>query len=97
MEPNEIITKFKAIRKKQLYVLSPIMVMMILFIVLLENREFEPFGVSRTISFTIAGTGILLGLLFSLKNWRCPACDSYLRKNTNPKFCPKCGVKLQEN
>jgi rubrerythrin len=34
-------------------------------------------------------------LVFSLKNWRCPACDKYLGKGISPSFCPKCGVALQ--
>ncbi|MCB0220017.1 MAG: hypothetical protein KDH09_10015 [Chrysiogenetes bacterium] len=32
---------------------------------------------------------------FSLWNWRCPACNSYLGKGMNPKFCSKCGAALQ--
>jgi hypothetical protein len=45
----------------------------------------------------IAGfAGPLVSLVvFSLVNWRCPACRAYLRKTTNPKFCPNCGVALR--
>jgi hypothetical protein len=33
-------------------------------------------------------------VVFSLFNWRCPACSSYLGKRFNPRFCPSCGAQL---
>jgi len=33
--------------------------------------------------------------VFSLYNWRCPACNKYLGKQRSPKYCSKCGVALQ--
>ena len=35
---------------------------------------------------------ILRALVFSIKNWRCPACDASLRGESSPRSCPKCGV-----
>jgi hypothetical protein len=34
-------------------------------------------------------------LVFSFRNWRCPACDRYLGREMGPRFCSKCGVALQ--
>jgi hypothetical protein len=34
-------------------------------------------------------------MIFSIRNWRCPACDRYLGRNTRINFCPKCGVPLR--
>jgi hypothetical protein len=34
-------------------------------------------------------------LIFSFRNWRCPACDKYLGKAIGPRFYAKCGVALQ--
>jgi hypothetical protein len=36
------------------------------------------------------------GLAFSLRNWRCPACNGYLGRTFNPKFCQKCGAQLHD-
>ena len=33
-------------------------------------------------------------LIFSFRNWRCPACNRYLGRTMSPRFCPKCGVEL---
>ena len=47
---------------------------------------------------------IYLGLLFavlialvvySLRNWRCPACGSLLGRSYRLNFCPNCGVELR--
>lgn len=51
-----------------------------------------------------ASDGLMLGLLlalvvgstiFSLQNWRCPACRRILGSEVNPRFCSKCGVALK--
>jgi hypothetical protein len=39
---------------------------------------------------------IAFALVFSLRNWRCPACHSYLGRDASPRFCPKCGVRFAE-
>jgi len=38
---------------------------------------------------------VACALIFSLRNWRCPACDRYLGRQLGPRFCPKCGVGLR--
>lgn len=42
------------------------------------------------------GGGILALAALSFWNWRCPACEKYLGKTNNPKFCPSCGVVFSE-
>jgi hypothetical protein len=39
---------------------------------------------------------IVVALAFSLWNWRCPGCRSYLGKTWYPRYCPKCGVRLHD-
>ena len=40
---------------------------------------------------------VVLGIaIFSLINWRCPSCEGYLGNKMSPRFCSKCGVRLQE-
>lgn len=38
---------------------------------------------------------IVLALLFSIVNWRCPKCKTYLGRKTDPKYCSNCGVELR--
>ena len=39
---------------------------------------------------------IMLAVIYSIKNWKCPACNTYLGKKAyHYSFCRSCGVKLQ--
>jgi hypothetical protein len=43
----------------------------------------------------LALTSVVLALLGSLWNWRCPHCSKYFgKKFFFLKFCPNCGVEL---
>lgn len=33
--------------------------------------------------------------LFTFRNWRCPACASFLGGQFSPRSCRKCGVELR--
>ena len=37
---------------------------------------------------------IILAMVYHLSDWRCSKCDSYLGRD-NPKYCSKCGCKIQ--
>lgn len=46
--------------------------------------------------FQQAALVIVIGLVvFSRLNWKCPNCNKYLGKGTNPKHCNHCGEELQ--
>jgi rubrerythrin len=38
---------------------------------------------------------LVVGVLYGIRNWRCPACDRSLGKHHNPKYCPHCGARLR--
>lgn len=38
----------------------------------------------------------LAAMIFSLFNWRCPACKKYLGRKMGIKECPNCQAKLQD-
>jgi hypothetical protein len=56
-------------------------------------------GVIPGLSVTaIAPASFLLvagALIFSLRNWRCPACNRYLGRTFNPRYCQGCGIELR--
>ena len=85
-----------AVRRKRQFMLAVPLVAIVLVVTLAGERRGsgDIFGIPRQ----TFGVGFFLlvagGLLFSLRNWRCPACDKYLGKGS-PHFCPRCGVQLQ--
>ena len=97
MESNgtnaEIIEEFKKKRTRQIMAIGPI----ILAFIALLSVEGKPTGIFGLPPNTVLGIsfGLIISvLIFSLFNWRCPACNKYLGKAINPKFCAKCGVQL---
>ncbi|HOD13920.1 MAG TPA: hypothetical protein PLA65_13525 [Spirochaetota bacterium] len=92
---KNIIEDFKKRRMKQIIVAVPMVICMILVLVISENTGFSFAGISSLHILVGMIVLFLAAFAFSIKNWRCPACNRYLGKGINPKFCPKCGARLQ--
>jgi hypothetical protein len=81
-------------RKKQL-LMAALLIPLILVAVLAEDRGADTIlGYSVEVFGPIFFAVVVAALLFSLRNWRCPACSKYLGRSMNPKFCQNCGVEL---
>jgi predicted RNA-binding Zn-ribbon protein involved in translation (DUF1610 family) len=39
---------------------------------------------------------LVVGGIFYVRNWRCPACDKFLGEMVDPTYCGWCGVKIPE-
>jgi hypothetical protein len=87
---------FAARRKRQLILAVPLVAIFIGFAVLADQRNG---GAVLGMPAAVVAPGFLVlvgaAIVFSFRNWRCPACDKYLGKGISPRFCPKCGVALQ--
>lgn len=89
------IEEFRRRRKRQLSVSLPFLLIFIASLWLRDHPEQTPLGMTGN-SFVVVFLAAIAGILiFSFKNWRCPACDGYLGKGFNPSFCPKCGAQLR--
>ena len=83
-----------AIRRKRQIILAVPLVAFVILAVLSDKVGVDVFGIPRQtigIGFFVF---VVFAMIFSLRNWRCPACDRYLGKGM-PSYCPKCGVELQ--
>lgn len=89
---EKIITEFKKRRRRQ-YIVT-----IVVFLILLYMKSEKINNFIREI-YQIDGLDLILALvfclIFSLFNWRCPACSSYLGRSILPKYCNKCGAKLR--
>ena len=56
-------------------------------------RDRSPLESPAGITVFLAAMGAIL--VYTLQNWRCPACGKYLGKGAFPRFCPQCGVALK--
>src|SRR5262245_52043618 len=83
-------------RRRQLIATAP-MILLILALAFTEDREAGTIlGLSEVVVLSVFFMAFLALLGFSLRNWRCPACDKYLGRAFNPRHCQNCGVALHE-
>ena len=84
-------------RRRQLGITIPLAFFLVVLASTVDGEGLVPQFSRLPGSFRVALYLVLVGgaIAFSLYNWRCPACNRYLGKGTNPQFCPKCGAPLQ--
>jgi hypothetical protein len=90
--------EFAARRKRQLMVAIPFVALIAGFAAFARvgSADGETLGGVPLLLWAGIGLALIIGvLIFSVRNWRCPACDKYLGRNANMSFCPKCGVALR--
>jgi hypothetical protein len=81
-------------RRNQLMVSVPLVAVIILVVVTEDRAAGTILGLSRQVVGPIFLAIVAAGLLYSFRNWRCPACDKYLGRGFNPRHCQNCGVEL---
>ena len=86
---------FAVRRRRQILIAVPLVVTMFAFIVGTEEQAETIFGFPLAVAAPVFFAFIAGALIFSFKNWRCPACDKYLGTVWNPLQCHSCGVALQ--
>lgn len=98
METNkskeEIIVEFKKKRTRQIIAVFP-MLLAVFGVLSVEDNPEGLFGLTPGIILAISIGLIVLVLVFSRFNWKCPSCQKYLGKAFNPKFCSNCGSPLR--
>jgi hypothetical protein len=83
-------------RRHQLVVAVPAMIAIVALILGDEPGAGAVYGLPVAIWAPALAIVVGTALVFSFLNWRCPACNRYLGRGLNPRFCPRCGVQLHE-
>ena len=92
---NPIKETFKKRKKRQIMIAVPL-VLAVLFLGFSSEQQTDVAGNNNQAYVTIACiVMVACGVIFSIINWRCPSCKSYLGKKFNPKFCSSCGTELR--
>jgi rubrerythrin len=78
-------------RQKRQFAVAAVILAGAISLMILRNRS--PLESPVGIVLIVAAMGAIL--VFTLQNWRCPACGKYLGKGAFPRFCPQCGVALK--
>jgi hypothetical protein len=92
---QEIMREFRRRKERQFYA---ILATIFLMIAAIWKQSHPGLLLGRlTLSTVFWVELVLIGsfVLFSLFNWRCPACRKYLGRDINLSGCRKCGMKLR--
>jgi len=87
--------EFATRRKRQIILAVPLVAIILGFAVFADERNNAVLGIPVDVAGPVLLVLVGAAVVFSFRNWRCPACDKYLGKGLGPRFCPKCGVPLQ--
>jgi hypothetical protein len=94
-QESEFKRLFAARRKRQAMVAIPFIAALLVIVMGRGGERMDLLGVSAVIWGPVLAVFVVGALVFSFKNWRCPACNGYLGKAFNPRYCSKCGVELR--
>jgi hypothetical protein len=95
-EQAEFRQQFAARRTRQIIVSIPLVALIVAFAAFTDDKSGGTLlGLPLAVGGPVFLVLIVAAIVFSLRNWRCPACNRYLGKAINPRFCQKCGVALQ--
>ncbi len=83
-------------RRRRQWVVSGIIMVLALGVILLQDRQRGTIaGVATGVWLPVFLALVIAVLVFSFRNWRCPACGAYFGKRMRLNFCPRCGVPLR--
>jgi len=91
-----VMQEFKRRRKRQLILAVPLVAVMLVFFWVSDHQNTPVLGLQPSQFIWVMLAFVVFALAFSLYNWRCPSCNSYLGKRINPSFCSSCGTKLHD-
>ena len=90
--------EFAARRRRQILITALFMVLVVVLAILRRNQPGPVTSLMGVpIKWWLIGffAVILVAVVASQRNWRCPACGGPLSRRLNHEFCPKCGASLQ--
>lgn len=87
--------EFARRRTRQWLIVIPVALAVIAIRIAGDTKEPTWYGLPTGVVIGIGFAMVIGAIIFSLWNWRCPACSKYLGRGINPSFCAKCGFKLK--
>lgn len=96
MDEWDVIEEFSRRRIRQFAVTIPLALLLGAGFIAMKSGSRRG-GTQWSTPLAVAFALVALGLVaFSLWNWRCPKCRRYLGRGWAPRYCPGCGVQLQQ-
>ena len=94
-DDQQVMAEFRQRRTRQLIVCVPVIAAIIPLVMLEDAGPAGLWGIPTSVVGAVCIAVIVAVLVYSLVNWRCPACNKYLGKGINPRYCRNCGTQLR--
>lgn len=94
MSEDEVLEKF-IIRKNRQLVMNSISISIMLICLFAISYDFNLNFPIKLVSEIVLGLDVIGIIIFNITNFRCPRCKKYLGRESSPKYCKACGVRLQ--
>jgi len=72
----------------------PLLLVLIPFMAMGDSNNHTPFGVPAIVFAALDGLVLIAVSAFVIVDWRCPACNRFLRGETNVPRRPRCEAEL---
>jgi cytochrome bd-type quinol oxidase subunit 2 len=95
LAPEDIKADFARRKRKQFIVMVPLLVLIVGFVLFDGQIKSAASDVPQLVLLGVVAVAAITIMVFSFRNWRCPACNGYLGKSASLNHCPKCGVALR--
>lgn len=94
-QEDEFKRLFAARRRRQAILVVPFIAAVLVIVMARGGERMDLLGVPAVIWGPVLGAFVVIALLFFFLNWRCPACQGFLGRVLNPRYCSRCGVELR--
>jgi hypothetical protein len=95
MDEGEVRAEFAKRKTRQILAVAPLVAAFVAARWCREHAAELVLGIPGCQWFYVACAAAAAGIVFSMLNWRCPACKGYLGRRISPDFCSHCGAALQ--
>lgn len=95
LEAEDIKADFARRKRRQFIVMVPLLALIVGFVLFEGRLKAAASDVPQIVLIGFLPVAAITIMVFSLRNWRCPACNGYLGKSASLNHCPKCGVALR--
>jgi len=90
-----VVSEFRKRERRQLLAVLPLMLAVVAAKLAHDHTGGAVFALPAW-SFYVMAVALVVGaVVFSVLNWRCPACRRYLGRGAIRETCPRCGRRLR--
>ncbi|MEM7297508.1 MAG: hypothetical protein AAF391_04495 [Bacteroidota bacterium] len=91
---NRIQAEYKRKKGRSLVILLLIVLLFAIWAAMVHFEFFTSLSNQKITRAMFATLAVLV--IYQIFDWRCPNCDRSFGRETSPKFCSGCGVRLKK-